>query len=132
MISFNQFLLNKLANKCDKNSVVLYRNDEISLFKNINGHRADKVCKEFHQLFKQIGLSLESKCNLKTANYLHITLDLNAGTPKPYRKPNDETLHINAKSNYPANILKQLFISVETRLSNLSSDPLIFHEVSKY
>ena len=37
------FLLNNLANKFDKNSVHLYRDDGLALFKNINGHRADKI-----------------------------------------------------------------------------------------
>ena len=110
------FLLNNLANRFDKNSVGLYRDDGLALFKNFNGHHADKIRKEFHQLFKEDGLSLEIKCNLKTVTYLDITLDLNTGTYKPYRKPNDEILYIHAKSNHPANILKQLPISIETRL----------------
>ena len=53
-------------------------------------------------------------------------------TYKPYRKPNDEILYIHTKSNHPANILKQLPISIETRLSNLSSNSEIFHEASKH
>ena len=54
------------------------------------------------------GLSLETECNLKTVNYPSITLGLSTGTYKPYRKPSDEILYIHAKSNHPANILKQL------------------------
>ena len=57
---------------------------------------------------------------------------MNTGTYKPFRKPNEETLYIHAKSNHPANILKQLPISIETRLSNLSSNSEIFHEASKH
>ena len=51
---------------------------------------------------------------------------------KPYRISNDEILYIHAKSNHPANILKQPPISVETRSSNLSRNSEIFHETSKY
>ena len=51
------FLLNNLANKLEKNSVGLYRDDGLALFKNINDHRADKIRKEFHQLFKESGMS---------------------------------------------------------------------------
>ena len=68
------FLLNNLANKFEKISVFLYRDDRLALFKNINGHRADKIRKEFHQLFKENGLSLEIDCNLKTVNNLDITI----------------------------------------------------------
>ena len=48
------FLLNNLGNKLDKNSVGLYRDDELALIKNINGPRADKIRKQFYQLFKWI------------------------------------------------------------------------------
>ena len=102
------FLLNNSANKFDKNSVGLYRDDGLALFKNINAHRTDKIRKEFHRLFKENELSLEIEYNLKTVSYLNITLDLITGTYKPYRKPNGETLSIHAQSNHPANIFKQL------------------------
>ena len=126
------FLLNSLANKFDKKCVGLYRDDVLVVFRNNNGYHADKTRKEFYQLFKANGLSLEIQCNLKTVNYLDITLDLNSGTYKPYRKPNDEILYIQTKSNHPANIVKQLPISIETRLPNLSSNPEIFHEASMH
>ena len=48
------FLLNNLGNKLEKNSVDLYRDDELALIKNINGHCADKIRKQFYQLFKWI------------------------------------------------------------------------------
>ena len=67
--------------------------------------------------------------------YLDITLDLNAGTYKPYQKPNDETLYprkILAKSNHPVNILKKLPISIESRLSYFSRNPEIFNEGYKH
>ena len=57
---------------------------------------------------------------------------MSTGTYKPYRKPSDEILYIHAKSNHPANILKQLRISIETRLSNLSSNSEIFYDASKH
>ena len=126
------FLLNNLSNKFDKNSVCLYRDDGLALFKNINGHRADKIRKELHQLFMENGLSLEIDCNLKTVNHLDITLDLNTGTYKPYCKHNEEILYIHAEPNHPANILKQIPTLIEIRLSNFPSNSEIFHEASKH
>ena len=38
--------------------LVYNRNDGFALFENINGNRADKMRKEFHQLFKENGLSI--------------------------------------------------------------------------
>ena len=31
------------------------------------------------------------ECNLKAVNYLDVTFNLNDGSYRPYRKPNDET-----------------------------------------
>ena len=104
------FFLNHLANKFDKNSVGLHRDDGLALFKNINGHRVDKIREEVHQLFKENRLSLEIEGNLKTVNYVDITLDFNTGTYKLYRKPNDEILYIHAKFNHPTHILRQLYL----------------------
>ena len=126
------FLLNNLANKFDKNSVGLYRDGGFVFFTNINRHCSHKIRKEFHQHFRENGLSLEIVCNIKTANYLDITLNLDTGTKKPYSKRNDKTLYVHPKSNHPANILKQLPISIEIRLSNHSSNPEIFYETSKH
>ena len=66
-------LWNNLANKFDKNSVGFYRDDGLSLLKNISGHRVDKIGKELYGN----GLSLEIECNLKTVHDLDITSYLN-------------------------------------------------------
>ena len=42
-------LLNNLGKNFEKNSVDLYRDDGFAISKNINGHHADKIFKEFHQ-----------------------------------------------------------------------------------
>ena len=76
-----------LSNKFNKNNIGLYRDKGIAIFRNINDYQADKIQKEFHNLFKLNGLSLKTEYTLKTVNYLDITLDLNSGTYKPYCKP---------------------------------------------
>ena len=57
---------------------------------------------------------------------------LNTGTYKPYRNSSCEILYIHAKSNHPTDILKQLPISIETRLSKLYSNPRIFNGASEH
>ena len=70
------FLLPKSTNKCDKDSIGLYRGDRLTIFRNLKGHQPDKTRKESPQLFKKKRLLLEAEYNLKTVNYLYITLDL--------------------------------------------------------
>ena len=67
------------------------------------------------------------KCNLSRYYFR-----LEHCTYKPYRKPNDEILFIHAKSIHAGNILEQLPISIESRLSSLSRNSEIFHEASNH
>ena len=102
------------------------------MFKNTSGPQFEKIKKQFQNIFNENGLKIEILCNLKIVDYLDVTLNLNDGTYKPYRKPNDETLYINAKSNHPPNVIKQLPISIKNRLRNLSSNKNIFDEAARY
>ena len=68
---------------------------------------------------------------MKIVDYLDITLNLNDGSYKPFRKPDDQTVYINAESDHPPSILKQLPLSVEARISDLSSSEDIIFEQSK-
>ena len=69
---------------------------------------------------------------MKIVNYLDVTLNLNDGSYRPYKKPNEETSYIHANSDHPRSILKQLPKSIEKRLSSLSSSKEIFEETAPY
>ena len=110
----------------------LYRDDGLAVFENMSGPQAEKMKKNFQKVFNDNGLEITIKTNLKIVDYLDVTFNLNDGTYKPYRKPNDETRYINAKSNHPPNILKQLPIAIEDRLRDLSSSKRIFDEAAPH
>ena len=122
------YLLNILSTRCEKENIGLYRDDGLAVFKNLSGPQSERIKKEFQKVFNENGLKIVIKCNLKVVDYLDATFNLNDGSYKPYKKPNDETLYISAKSNHPPNIIKQLPVSVEDRLRNLSSSKRIFDE----
>ena len=77
-------------------------------------------------------MKIEIKYNLQIVDYLDVTLNLTDGTRKPYRKPNDESMYIHKRSNHPPNIIKQIPLSIDKRLSNLSSNKEIFDEAAEY
>ena len=72
-------------------------------------------------MFKQKGLQIIIECNLKVVNYLDVTFNLNDGSYRPYRKPNDETHYFHIQSDHPSSIIKQHPWSIEKRSSQLSS-----------
>ena len=69
---------------------------------------------------------------MKITNYLDITLNLNNGSYRPFKKPNKKTNYIHINSDHPPSIIKEIPRSIEKRLSILSSSKDIFQESAIY
>ena len=65
---------------------------------------------------------------MKVVNYLDVTFNLNDGTYKPYTKPNNEIKYIHKNSNHPSGVIRQIPVSIESRLSTLSFNEKIVQE----
>ena len=65
---------------------------------------------------------------MKVVNYVDVTFNLNDGTYKPYTKLNNEIKHIRKNSNHPPSVIRQIPLSIESRLSTLSFNKKIFQE----
>ena len=54
----------------------------------------------FQKMFKNKGLDIIINCNMKTVNYLDVTLNLKDGSDHANKKPNDETncIHVNYRN----------------------------------
>ena len=122
------FILSDLSSKYNKENIGLYRDDGLAIFKNISGPQSEKIKKAFQKAFKKFDLEIVIQCNMKIVDYLDVTFDLNTGTYKPYHKPDGETNYVHVKSNHPPNIIKQIPISIQNRLSNLSANEEIFQQ----
>ena len=117
-----------LCAKYGKDSIGLYRDDGLAVFKNISGPTAERINIDITRHFKNPGLNITIQTNMKTVNYLDVTFNLNSGTYHPYRKPNDQPLYINTKSNHPPRIIKQLPDNITRRISNLSCNEREFNK----
>ena len=107
-------------------NVVLYRDDGLALLKNTTGRLADKTRKELIKIFDHLGLKITAQTNPKSVNFLDITFNPMNGDYRPYRKPNDEPLYISSHSNHRPSILKHLPASINSRISQLSSNQSTF------
>ena len=126
------YLLNIISERCEKSDVGLYRDDGLAVFKDRSGPQNESTKKFIQKTFKDKGLDLVIQCNMKVVNYLDATFNLNTGTTAPYRKPDDETNYIHAQSDHPPTITRQLPLSIEKRLSALSSSEAIFNDANGY
>ena len=123
------YILEKLTQQItDKENVGLYRDDGLMLTRNLNGRSADVKRKEIVSAFKEIGFDIEIQINLKTVDFLDVTLDLISETFRPYKKPNDQLKYVHTSSNHPKNILKQLPVSINRRLAKNSSNEDVFNK----
>ena len=114
------YLLGKLSNIIGINNIGLYRDDGLCVIENANGPKLDRLRKDIIAIFHNEGLKITIDTNLTTTDFLDVTLDLCTGKYYPYRKPKDRPLDVNANSNHPPTILKQLSTMVNKRLSLLS------------
>ena len=104
----------------------LYRDDGLIMLPKCPSPKREKIIKDLHKLFRSHGLKITMASTGPVANYLDVTLDLSDGTYRPYRKPNDSPVYINAASNHPPSILKHVPKMVERRLQSISSDEAVF------
>ena len=122
------YMLNLLSKKYNKNDFGLYRDDGLAVLKNKSGPQSEQVKKSIQKIFKEHGLDIIIQCNMKIVNYLDVTFNLNDGTYKPYTKPNNEIKYIHKNSNHPPSVIRQIPLSIESRLSTLSFNEKIFQE----
>ena len=122
------FLMNLLGRQYDTKNIGLYRDDQLSTFKNCSGPQRAKIKKNLQKVFKNNGLDVIIECNMEVVNYLHVTFNLNDGTYRPYQKPDNIIQYIFVESNHLPNIIKQIPKTIEKRFSQLASNEEIFNE----
>ena len=126
------FLLHQLEQVIPPSNVGLYRDDGLAVVE-ANGPKVEQLRKKVVQIFKKCGLQVTIDANIKTTNFLDVTLSLENNSFKPFRKENDKPQYISKHSNHPPNIKKELPEMVKKRLSELSSSAELFKsEVTEY
>ena len=102
-----------------RENVELYRDDRLAAINSSSGPVLDKMRKNIIALFKNEGLSITIETNLFEMDFLDVTFNLATTKFFPFRKPNNQLLYINTKSNHPPNILRNHPNMINKRLSDL-------------
>ena len=119
--------LHQLKSVMRKENAGLYRDDGLGILRNLSGPEVDRMRKRIIKIFKDCGLNITIKMNLKTVDFLDVRFDLINNTYRPFRKPNSEPVYIHKQSNHPPNILKELPKSINKRISDISCDQNVFN-----
>ena len=128
LLIFTSYFLAKLINKKDCG---LYRDDGIPILRAVKCQQIDRMRKNIIKIFKDIGFAIDVETNLKIVDLLDITFNLNNGTYKPYKKPNNLLSYINKSSKHPPQIANQLPNISNESLSRNSFNEEVFNS-SKY
>ena len=75
-------------------------------------------------------LKITFEANLRIVNFLDVTLSLEDGSYRPYRKDDSVPLYIHKDSNHPPHIKKEMVNMVGRRISDLSSSEEIFKQAA--
>ena len=122
------YMLNVFSKKYNKNDFRLYQDDGLAVLKNKSGSQSEQVKKNIQKIFKEHGLDIIIQCNMKVVNYLDVTFNLNDRIYNPYTKPNNKIKYIHKNSNHPPSVIRQIPLSIESRLSTLSINEKTFQE----
>jgi len=107
-------------------NIGLYRDDGLGIT-DLKPQLAEKLKKDLCTLFQSHDLKITIAVNIKTTNYLDVTLDLVKKRHTPYSKPNNIPLYVHKESNPPPSILKNITESINRRLCDISTNKTIFN-----
>ena len=122
------YLLSKIQNF----GVVIgcFRDDWLG-YSRLTPRQTDIVKKKLIKIFEENGFRIEIKVNKQVADFLDVTFDMKNESYQPFTKENHNPVYVNKSSNHPPSILKNIPLSVNDRLSRLSSSKEIFDEAAK-
>ena len=114
------YLLHQVNTEFPNINFGLYRDDGLGNYTSMPGPTTERTRKAIIKIFKKNGLNITIDMNMIQSNFLDVSLNIETGQYKPYRKPNNIPLYINKKSNHPPTIIKQIPTMIQTRISDLS------------
>ena len=103
----------------------LYRDDGLAVTE-MSGPEVTRAEKKLRKLFKDHGLQVTTIVGQTETDFLDVLFNLEDGSFRPFRKPNDTIRYINVKSSHPASVSRALPSMVQNRLSHISSSKELF------
>ena len=105
------FILNKLSNIIDKNSIGLYCDEGLEVLYKLSGPHKEQRKKKIIKVFKGCGLLITVTTNITPADFLDLIINLSLikfESYQPFRNPNNDPIYIDITSNYSPQILEHL------------------------
>ena len=121
------YVLSQLKTVFKNWNIDLNRDNGLGILRNLSGPEIERKRKATVHVFKECGLSITTKANLKVVSFLEVELHLINCIYRSYRKPNDNPTYIDINSTHPQSIKKQIPKSISKRISKVSSNEEVFN-----
>ena len=126
------YLLHELALEFPELEGGAYRDDLLCIVKNKSTNQVERLKKQIRTFYKSYNMGIIFEPSVKVANFLDVTLRLNANDYKPFHKKNENLRYVNKKSNHPKAVIKSIVNSVSHRISKLSANISVFEQNAQY
>ena len=90
----------------------------------------NQFSQQVEKIFQPHNLKVIADTSLVQTDFLDVVLNLNTRKFSPFRKPNNNPLYINIRSNHPPAIRKHLPLMIKKRTSQISRDESEFHRAA--
>ena len=110
------YILSKLV-KLQNIEIGLYRDDGLVVSRS-SKRQVEVLKKKIQAIFNDMSLEVRIDANLKSVNFLDISMDLETNIYKPFIKTNTTPFHIHNQSNHLPMIIKNLPASFNTQKIN--------------
>ena len=126
------YILAELSKFIEKDSFGLYKDNGLLAIKD-SGPNIEKIKKQIIAVFKSNDMKIEIGNTCMRTDFLDLEIDLEKSTYEPFCKPNHDIKYIDANSNHPPVVKRNLPGMIEKRISNLSCSKEVFDKhKSKY
>ena len=98
----------------------------LACHKRISVQDLERLKQRLRDFFGEYNLEITAEMGLQRVNFLDVTFDMMTNTYEPYRKPNDNPMYINKDSNHPKHVIRNIPLSINKRLTEISSSKLLF------
>ena len=86
--------------------------------------RKEKKC-NIQKKRKKLEVTIDA--NLRSVDFLDITMELDTEIFRPFAKPNTVPLYIHCQSNHPPSVIKNIPAAINRRLSSISCNEAVFN-----
>ena len=124
----SSYLLSQLK-KIPRVEIGLYRDDGLEVLQQ-TPRAMERIKKEICHIFRQCDLKITIEANKNVVYFLDVNLDLNTEKFKPCYKTSNTPFYMYSKTNHPPNIIRNIPESVNTQLSEISSDEAVFNKAA--